>query len=305
MKRNFFTMVAAALIACGNFAADAAEAVVNTAGALTMKAAHGIKTFAYQCGERLNDAIFAYMARNGLVQTLAPLPFNPGDMQRYRVTDPNQSTQVWQPLYDFQLYPLAGQQEFLFFQNGVGSGKTTAPGAVAGSAKTFADTNMQSNGSLPSGNEFLAQAIEVYFFPGSVTTADTYTPAKLTTDATAALLAASVSAVNDVSQFYNEGLFEFRVLDNVLLRETCLRNFPPSTWIELDSAVATTNATLSLAAFNARPKGDPYFLSTPISLQPTVNFSVKISYPAARALPSGFNARMGIKLWGHMLRASQ
>jgi len=74
-----------------------------------------------------------YMNQTGLLLTLDEIP-TAADFNRYRVTDPNQSEVVRQRLYDFQLYPAAGQQQFSFFNQGVGSGKTSTSGAVAGSA---------------------------------------------------------------------------------------------------------------------------------------------------------------------------
>jgi hypothetical protein len=227
------------------------------------------------------------------------------DFQRYRVTDPNQSEVVRQRLYDYQLYPAAGQSQFSFFTAPQGSGKTSTPGAVAGSPKSLSDTNMTGAGILPSGMEYLIESVEVYFFPGSVSTADTYTPAKVTTDATGALLAAAISANNDVQQFYGEGLLTFNVLNKVNVRETPLRAFPPKTWMETDAALATTNSTLSLAVGQTRPMGRAYYLEPPVSLQPAVNFAVTIDYPAARALPSTFNARMGVVFDGYLKRAAQ
>lgn len=256
-------------------------------------------------GDFVHAHIFAHMARSGLIAGITPMEVSPGMFERYRVTNPDTSALVWQPLYDFQVYPAAGLQQFTFFQQPQGSGKTSTPGATAASPKTLSDTNMTAAGSLPSGMEYLVQAIEVYFFPGSVNTADTYTPAKVTTDATAALLAAGISANNDVQQVYNEGLFKFNVLNQIQYTDTPLRKFAPSNWMETDAALATTNATLSLAIGQTRPKGDPLVLNPPLSLQPAVNFSVTIDYPALRALPSGFNGRIGVVFNGYLKRATQ
>lgn len=322
MKKSFFLSLAAFFLslATGLFAtaASAARAVERAADAVFSPSANSqagrlflnLRIMFTSGLERLYGAYLAPVIAYALASVsphaaLTGQTPNRATFEKYRVTDRNSSEIVGQPLFDWQLYPAAGQQEFTFFINPIGQGMTSTPGAVVGSAKLPSDTNMRGAGQLPSGMEFMIESLEVYFLPGSVSTANTYTPAKMTTDATGALLAASVSAVNDVSQFYNEGTLSMLVLQKPQFTETPLRRFPPANWIELDSAFATTNATLSLAALNARAKGDLYMLTPPISLQSVVNFNITITYPAARALPSGFNARVGVFLNGYMLRAAQ
>lgn len=233
----------------------------------------------------------------------------PQDFEKYRVTDPNQSEVIRQTLYDTQLYPAAGLQNFTFFTQGVGNGKTSTPGATAGSPKQLSDTNMNLNGQLPSGMQFLAETLEVLFIPGNTATADTFIPANPTTSATGVLGAQSVSAINDVSLFYNTGLLQLAILNKTQLQETPLRLFPPRTFLELDAsfAAADTNATTAvrLAALNMRVTGRTYYLEPMISLQPASNFTVSISYPTAQALPSGFNGRIKVSFDGYLQRASQ
>lgn len=227
------------------------------------------------------------------------------DFAKYRVTDQNQSEVIRQRLFDYQLYPLAGLQEFTFFSQGVGQGVTSTNGAAVGSGKTRADTNMQLNGQLPSGMEYLIESIEVDFTPGTSATANTFIPAGPTTAATAVLAAAPVSAVMDMNLVYNTGLLTFTVLNKQQLQETPLRSFPPKTWMQYDSSLATTNATLSLAVSKGSVQGRPYYLEPPISLQPASSFTVSIATPGAQALPSGFNGRLGVIFDGYLRRAAQ
>lgn len=233
---------------------------------------------------------------------------NMATMNSRRVTNPDQSETIRQRLYDFQLYPAAGQQAFTFFSQPVGTGKTSTPGAVAGSAKLYSDTNMEAANTLPSGKMFLIESIEVLFQPGSVATADTFTPGALM-GALGAIGAAQVGAVNDVNLFYNTGMLAFKVLDKNYLREILMRSFPPKTFMRLDSSIAGVDSDLATTSTfgvqNLYPDGRPYYLEPEISLQPAVNFSVTIDTPVAQALPSGFNGRVGIILDGYMLRASQ
>ncbi len=232
---------------------------------------------------------------------------NAADFNARRVTNPGQSEVVRQTIFDFQLYPTAGATQLAFFQQPVGQGFTTALGAIAGSAKTQWDTSQELGGQLPSGKSFLAESIEVHFFPGSVNTANTYTPATL--GAFLAVAAATYTALvyqNDVNTFYQSGMLEFNILSKNYLRETPLLKFPPKTQFELTGGVGTNSATTGVTgAFHTKAAGRAYYLEPQISLQPAVNFEVLLRWPAAVGIPSGFNARVGVVLDGYLMRASQ
>lgn len=227
------------------------------------------------------------------------------DFAAARVTNPGQSEVVRQRLYDYQLYATAGAQQLSFFQQPIGSGLTTAAGAAAGAAKTQWDTNMSLGGQLPSGVQYLAESIEVHFYPGSVSTANTYTTVTATFFAAAA--AATVGgALNDVQSFYNSGMLELNVLSKNYLREAPLICFPPKSWYSLSAAVASNSATVGEVGSGVnKADGRPYYLEPRVLLQPAVNFEVLLRWPAAVATPSGFNARVGVIIDGYMMRASQ
>jgi len=225
------------------------------------------------------------------------------DFNSRRVTNPGQSEIIRQRLYDYQLYANAGTTQLSFFQQAVGSGLTSAIGSTVGAVKTLWDTNMTLPGSLASGSAYYVESIEVVFFPGSVTTANTYTPiGQSVFNATAA--AAVAAAANDVNTFYQSGLLEFNILSKNYLRETPLLAFPPKANFNLDAAVASNSATTGeVAMLQARAAGRPYYIDPAISIQPAVNFEVVIKFPAAVALT--FNARVGVILDGYFMRASQ
>lgn len=227
------------------------------------------------------------------------------DFDARRVTNAAQSEVVRQRLYDFQLYATAGVAQLTFFSAPAGQGITSAQGAVVGSAKTLWDTNLELPNTLPSGKQYLVESIECLFLPGSVSTANTYTPANLSLFAVAA--AAAVAAqLNDVNTFAQSGLLEFNILSKNYLRETPLLSFPPKAHLDVSAALANTSATVGeIAAVFAKMSGRPYYLSPEITLQPAVNFEIAIKYPAAVATPTGFNARVGIYLDGYVMRASQ
>lgn len=227
------------------------------------------------------------------------------DFNSRRVTNPSQSEVVRQRLYDYQLYPTAGTTQLSFFQQPVGQGITTALGGTVGAGKTQWDTNMELGGTLPSGKAFLVESIEVIFFPGSVSTSNTYTVAKpYEFNATAAATLGAQLA--DVNSFYQSGMLELNILSKNYLRETPLLAFPPKTQFNLDVGVSSNSATTAVnIAENMRAAGRPYYIDPTIALQPAVNFEVLIKFPAAVATPSGFNARVGVILDGYFMRASQ
>lgn len=227
------------------------------------------------------------------------------DFNRTRVTNGSQSEVIRQRLYDWQLYPAAGQSQFSFFSSPVGQGISTAAGSVVGSPKTLWDTNQEMGGTLPSGKAFQIESIEVVLYPGSVSTANTFTPAA--PQSFAAVNAAAIGAqVNDINSFYLSGMLELNILSKNYLRETPLQAFPPKTRTTLDVAAATNSATTAVTSFQSgRAEGRPYYIDPQITLQPAVNFEVLIRYPAAVALPSGFNGRVGVILDGFLMRASQ
>ena len=227
------------------------------------------------------------------------------DFNSRRVTNPSQSEVVRQRLYDYQLYPTAGATQFAFFQQPIGQGITSAVGGTVGSGKTQWDTNMELGGTLPSGKAFLIESIEVCFFPGSVSTANTYTPIKpLEFNATASATVGGQLA--DVNSVYQSGMLELNILSKNYLRETPLIAFPPKTQFNLDVGIASNSATTAVnVAENMRAAGRPYYIDPTIALQPAVNFEVLIRFPAAVATPSGFNGRVGVILDGYFMRASQ
>jgi len=225
------------------------------------------------------------------------------DFNARRVTNPGQSEIIRQRLYDYQLLSNSGSTQLSFFQQPVGSGLTTALGGTVGAVKTLWDTNMTLGGTLPSGQAYMVESIEVVFFPGSVTTSNTYTPiGQSVFNATAAATVAA--AANDVNTFYQSGMLEFNILSKNYLRETPLIAFPPKANYNLDAALASNSATTGeVALLQARAAGRPYYIDPSISLQPAVNFEVVIKWPAAVAL--SFNSRVGVILDGYFMRASQ
>jgi hypothetical protein len=212
---------------------------------------------------------------------------------------------IRQSLFDFLLYPTAGQTQFNFFATPQGQGLTSAVGATAGTAKTIADTNMEAAGMLPAGKSYLITSIEVSFFAGSVSTANTYTLASpVIFNATAAV--AVEAQIADVNSFYQSGSLKLFIGSKTYLEEAPLLRFPPKTQLTFDGAVASNSATTAQVGFvSGKISGRPYVVEPPIYLENNQNFVVQLNYPAAVATPSGFNARVGVILDGYLYRNSQ
>jgi hypothetical protein len=227
------------------------------------------------------------------------------DFSRGTVTDPNQSEVTRAGFYDSNLYVGAGQQQLSFFVQQAGQGVTSEPGAVVGSAKTLFDTNLQISASLPSGKAYQPQQIEVYFWPGLSAAANTFT---ITNPSVFAAANAAVVAdqVADIYTFYSAGRLQLGVLDKVYCDEAPLSLFPVQTGVVGDFAMASTSATAGeIAVLLARATGRPYEFGIPFTLSATQNFWIYLLWAGLLALPSGFNARVKVRMDGYFLRATQ
>lgn len=269
------------------------------AGMLSAFAAQAVQVLA-----PLHDRLFAYQVKTGMVMCMDAVP-SAYDFNSRRVTNAAQSEVIRQRFYDYMLYPTAGAVQIAFFSQPVGQGVTSAAGAVVGSAKSYHDTNLVLANTLPSGSGYLIESIEVLFTPGSVNTANTYTPANLSLFAAVAA-AAVLGQLNDINTIYQSGLLELNILSKNYLRETPLLAFPPKAHLDISAAVASNSATTAeVGVAFGKASGRPYMLDPTISLQAAVNFDVTIKWPQAVATPSGFNGRMGVILDGFTQRASQ
>lgn len=227
------------------------------------------------------------------------------DLAKYDVNRPDAQEVIYQPLYDFQIYPTAGQQQFQFFQQAIGAGVTSAAGATAGSPKTKLDTNMTLNGQVPAPQAFLIEAVEVFFIPGNVSTASTFVDALPSKFATVAAETVA-GAINDVSRILQNGGLRLFIGAKEYLFDTPLMKFVPGCFIGIDGALASNSATLGEAsAVGARAMGRSYTLPTPVSLRANQNFNVSVDFGGAVATPSGFNGRIGVVLNGHLFRSAQ
>jgi hypothetical protein len=198
-------------------------------------------------------------------------------------------------LYDSNAYAAAGHTTLTFFALPIGQGT-----GFAGGSKTLMDTNMDTQGALPQNQEFLAECVEVLFWP--------------TRPAVAAQLPAAFGAqaiaqiVNDTYAFYNSGFLKFFIGSKDYLREAPLVKFPPSANFGLDAALAdvsTAGASFQSRIAFASARGKPYYLRSPVRLVSNQNFNVTLNWDAAVALPSTNPGRVFVSLGGVLYRRSQ
>lgn len=207
-------------------------------------------------------------------------------------------------LFDYQVYPAAGATVLNFFGEGQGQGLSSSPG-FANNKKTHTDTNMTLNGQLPTGYAFLVQAVEIDFEPGSVNTANTYTP--LAPQSFTVAAAGTVqNGVQDVNALRVSGGLVLTVQSKEFVNEAPLGMFPPMNRLELNAAVASNSATVGeVLVAHARFAGKAYSLNIPRLISAGQSFGVKLQWPVAVATPSGFNGRIGVRLRGLHYRPVQ
>lgn len=211
---------------------------------------------------------------------------------------------IRQSLYDFLIYPTAGQTTFTFFQQPQGQGLSSHP-LNTNNVKGIWDTNMESAGQLPNPKRFLIESIEVIFEAGSVSTANTFTTVSPIAFAVAAAstVGSYITDINLLRQVGTVGLF---IGSKYYLRESPIGRFPPKVRPEFTGTTASNSATVGeIFAGTLKQVGRPYFIEPAIFLESTQNFAVDIAFPAAQATPSGFNGRIGVVLDGYLYRNSQ
>lgn len=211
---------------------------------------------------------------------------------------------IWGPLYDSIAYPSAGSVAFTFFNQGIGAGTTSSPGAGTG-GKTLYDTNIVTPNMLTMGNEFYGIGSETHILPGVQNTSGT--PFALYPSiGNATPTATQKDMVNDVWAIGNGGLKTLTVgTDRKYINDGPLLQFPPAKWLTVAAALtelgATTTNYVTEIAYAAWG-GEPYQL-VPIYLQSTQNFTLQIGFAAAIPTPSQTIGRLIERLRGYLIRS--
>lgn len=204
-------------------------------------------------------------------------------MQKFNVNKPGQDEIIQSDLYDYQEYAAAGQTSLVFFQVPVGQ-----------AGKTYADTNLDIAGSLPTGKNFLVTGVAIDFLPGTL-------------PGTHGAQAAP-SFVNDVYTVAKSGFLTFTIgSKDYLPGEAPLGKFPTPDKLHVVGALsdATTLAADAQTSIDYAKFAGPVFKIIPVRLESTQNFNVTLRWPAAVALPSTTAGRIGVRLIGQLIRDVQ
>jgi len=231
------------------------------------------------------------------------------DFSKYQVGINGKMELIWQPLYDWNIYPLAGVAQILAFNTQQGQGNSAQPIAAA-APKSAADSNLQISGMLPAPQAYWVEGIEVQVDPGGTATANLYAVAPESVFLGTAA-AASTTTLNDANRILRSGLLTMTIMQKVYYQESPLYRLPPRTNVKYagDVAICGTNAQPgSLATMQALAEGQGVHLDPGLGIASMTNFGVTLSWPGlvpTTAPGSGFNARIGVFLNGWLFRAAQ
>lgn len=193
-------------------------------------------------------------------------------LKQYAVNRAGDFEEIAWSLYDFTTYAAAGQTVLTLFQSPLGQ-----------NGKTIIDTNLDSAGSVPKGQNFMVQAVSVEFFPGVSIEA-----------------VAMNDYVDDVQQIIEGGALAFTVGSKRYINQSPLGLFPPTYGQEGYSAMTTAAQSVTYG----RNKGKLYEI-IPVDLVSNQNFKVELTWPTVVALPSGVAGRIGVRFHGRLYRNVQ
>lgn len=234
---------------------------------------------------------------------------NLDSLRAYGIFTPDDVVAVRQPLYDRMIYDDAGVTgQIRFFQQQLGQGNSSAIGGT-GQTKTLDDTNMEVGGQLPTPQAFLVTSIEIMVEPGSISTANAFSPldtAFLTNASAASVgLVPALNGVNDINRILMGAWLRFDIGSANYLTSSRLDTFPPKSFVAPDAAIAQSVQLGHAGVAAARAVGRPFYVNPPILLMPTVNFVVSLNWGVAVATPTGMNARITVRLDGIQFRRAQ
>lgn len=216
---------------------------------------------------------------------------------------------IWQPIYDWVIYPTGGLANVPFFQVPQGQGWSAQPLAAA-AVKTADDTNLMQAGLLPSPQCFWVDGMEFAVDPGGTATANLFTHAVPSVYLGTAAAASTIN-LNDSNFILRSGLVTLRIMDKIYFQDGPLYRFPPSASMRYDGnmAICGTNAQPgSLSTMEANSIGPSVRFEPGYGIKETTSFGVNIHFTptvVTTAPGSGFNARIGCRLNGWLIRAAQ
>ena len=214
---------------------------------------------------------------------------------------------IWQPLYDYNIYPTAGAAQLLFFATPQGAGFSSQPIAAA-APKSIGDTNMVLAGMLPAPQAFWLDGIEVVIDTGGTATANLYSNNEATIFLAAAA-AAATTKTNDLNIIAKSGRLDLTIMQKNYYSESPLYRFPHRSATRADMFMQTSSATTgAIISEYPRTEGVGVRFDPGLGIASQTNFGVALTWttPAVTTAPgSGFNARIGVFLNGWLFRAAQ
>lgn len=222
------------------------------------------------------------------------------DLERYRMNVKNKMEKVRQPLYDFQEYAAAGQLQLAFFALPRGQGTTRHPRDTGGGVKNASDTNMEAAGMMPQPKKFLAESIEVHFYP-------LYEAAARAAIGTLGTTLAQSEFSNDMYTVWKSGSLKFFVGSKTNVEMAPLSYFPPKTRLKVRAdidvqSVAAGGPDFQFSDYSVGA-GRPFILDPPVLLESNQNFVVELNWPVLT--PISAVARIGVVMDGILLRNAQ
>ena len=197
-------------------------------------------------------------------------PLGLGVLEKYQVNIPGKVEELAWTLFDYQDYAAAGVASQRFFQTPEGQ-----------SGKTLGDTNMQFAGSIPAGQFFLIQSIEVDFQP------------------LAANIGGASLYLDDVEAVALNGALQLNIGSKPYEKNAPLGAFPCSFRLAGFAAAAGAEAANEILTF-AKNAGRIREI-VPLGLVSTQNFDVTLTeLPAVSVL-----SRIGVRLNGRLFRNAQ
>jgi len=210
---------------------------------------------------------------------------------------------IWQPLYDWNIYPVAGALALNFFSTPVGGG-FSAQQIAAAAPKSIADTNLFQAGILPAPQSFWVDGIELCIDPGSSATANLFANA-LPGTIPAAAAVTNEPIFLDYWLMAKSGTLVFSIMQKEYYREGPLYRFPQRSFHRTDIAITNNSATAVNAGYiTPRTEGVGVRFDPGYGIATTCNFAVTLLWPAVVALTTN-NARIGCFLNGWLFRAAQ
>lgn len=200
-----------------------------------------------------------------------PLPITA--LQEFGVNLAQAVEQLDWSLYDSIQYLQAGQSIITFFQEPIGGP----------SGKGFELTNMELNGQIPKGQQFLVEGICVEFVPAGDITQAQYS-----------------SFAADSEKIMNSGYLEFKIGSKLYKQHGPLGIFPQqyglTGWADADAIVGPTANAYGV-------NRGPVHMIIPLTLTSNQNFRVDLKWDTAISISA--DALIRVRLVGRLFRNAQ